>query len=730
MENAMDRLTEVMLRVKNWACVCGDSLSPSFSMGVESIKKGYIDFNKRGIKTRFITEITKDNIHYCKDLMEFVELRHMDDVRGNMAVSEAEYVATAVLQGAKPVIQTIYSNAKAIIEQHRYFFENLWNKAIPAEHRIREIEEGIEPVKTKVLENQEEIYTHLVKTLKRSKGMLVCSPIGEMKAIYNKFFDLYKDIIDRQKKEGKGNGIKWLTYIDNSKDNIKLIKKFVDAGIRVRHIKNLPSMNFSVDSNSIQATIEGLDKGEIMNSLLISNEPAYVNHFTLFFQNLWNNYGLDATERIKDIEEGMEYDIEVIRRPDVSFDVYLDIVQAAQKEIFFILPTPKAFIRQLKAIYAAKQVSKERPIKVRILTPKNETVEAMIKGLSKKEKEKEEITKYNTDSFSNEDIKIKYIEKMSNTKATIVIIDRKESLVMELKDDSKDNFIEAIGLSIHSASKASVLSYVAIFENLWKQSELFQEIKESNEKLLNNDKMQKEFINTAAHELRTPLQPILSLSQILKDKTIHDEQKNELLDIIIKNAKKLKKLTEDILDITKIEGNTLHLNKTECRIGDLLQSTINECEDCFNNSIEIKFDLLFENIDPNFIVIADQSRISQVILNLITNSIKFISKEGINENPNGLISINVKKINIIDKDKNNARTEFIIITIKDNGIGIDPEIFPRLFSKFASKSFQGTGLGLFISKNIIEAHGGKIWAKNNEDGKKGAAFSFSLPIIK
>ncbi|MFL6408358.1 MAG: hypothetical protein ACJ71F_15010, partial [Nitrososphaeraceae archaeon] len=126
-ENAMSRLTQAMSRVRNRADVCGDSLSPSFSMGVEPIKKGYIDFKQRGVKIRFITEITKDNIHYCKELMKFVEeLRHMDSVKGNMAVGETEYVATAVLQESQPVTQTIYSNAKAILEQHRYF-ENLWN---------------------------------------------------------------------------------------------------------------------------------------------------------------------------------------------------------------------------------------------------------------------------------------------------------------------------------------------------------------------------------------------------------------------------------------------------------------------------------------------------------------------------------------------------------------------------------------------------------------------------
>jgi signal transduction histidine kinase len=272
---------------------------------------------------------------------------------------------------------------------------------------------------------------------------------------------------------------------------------------------------------------------------------------------------------------------------------------------------------------------------------------------------------------------------------------------------------------------------------LWKQSELFSEIKESNEnlrmaneKLKNNDKMQKEFINTAAHELRTPIQPIMSLSDLLKNK-INDKEQKELLDIILKNAKKLKKLTEDILDVTKIEGNKLNLSKKELLIVDLLQSLIKEFEIELTYNKKIKFELDIDDIDTNTIAFADRNRISQVILNLISNSIKFIliEKEMDEDNVNGLISISVEKIKINDEDNNDRNTEDIIISIKDNGTGIDSEIYPRLFTKFASKSFQGTGLGLFISKNIIEAHGGKIWAKNNEDGK-GATFSFSLPIIK
>jgi len=201
-ENAMSRLTQAMSRVCNRADVCGDSLSPSFSMGVEPIKKGYIDFKQRGVKIRFITEITKDNIHYCKELMKFVEeLRHMDGVKGNMAVGETEYVATAVLQESQPITQTIYSNAKAILEQHRYFFENLWNNAIPAEQRIKQIEEGIVPIRTKIFENQDEIVREIRNLNCRADHLSICSSLGGMQMSYKFFLDTYRDMVSKYHKK-------------------------------------------------------------------------------------------------------------------------------------------------------------------------------------------------------------------------------------------------------------------------------------------------------------------------------------------------------------------------------------------------------------------------------------------------------------------------------------------------------------------------------------------------
>ena len=167
-------------------------------------------------------------------------------------------------------------------------------------------------------------------------------------------------------------------------------------------------------------------------------------------------------------------------------------------------------------------------------------------------------------------IDVRYIVQMSETKATILVIDRKASLVMEIKDDSKTTFVEAIGLSTYSNSKAGVSSYVAIFENLWRQTELYDQLKEAHERLKIHDKMQKEFINIAAHELSTPIQPIIGLSEILRSKKGDIEQYKELLDAIIRNAKRLQRLTEDILDVTRIESQSLHLNKEQFKVNEVI----------------------------------------------------------------------------------------------------------------------------------------------------------------
>jgi signal transduction histidine kinase len=728
-QNVVNTVLQFTSKAKNRIDACMDYTRPSLVVKIERLRKAFLDAKRRGVELRYVTEITENNVGYCKELIKMVtELRHIEGIKGNFYISETEFIAPASLhEKGKPAFQIICSNVKEIVEQQRQFvFDSFWTRAIPAEQKIKEIEEGIIHYETKVLENKEEIFNHMKSVIEKASERSVVSSVGGLQLVYNSFFEEYKKIIvdnhrrrvgGERKRKNKGKGIRWITSID--KDSVELVKVFLNAGIQVRHLKNLTPMNFAVDDRYFYATIDKMENGNFMKSLLTSNEPAYIRHYNSIFEELWKS-GVDALDKIKDIEAGVNLaDIEVISSSTRAQEIYLDIVKAASEEILWIFPSINAFIRQEKigAIQLAKDAAKERNVKVRIMIPANSLIERKVL----------ELKQY---CYPSNMIDVRYIVQMSDTKATILVIDRKASLVMELRDDSKATFIEAIGLSTYSNSKAGVLSYIAIFENLWRQTELYEQLKESNkqlelayEQLKRHDKMQQEFINIAAHELRTPIQPILGLTQVIRSNS-KDAKQCELLDVTIRNAKRLKQLTEDILDVTRIESHSLYLKKEQFNLNDIITNAINDIASTTNADVSLNKErntapppVKLEYRHPqNIFVQADKGRIIQAINNLLSNAIKFTQE--------GTISISLER----KKKQDSGDKDYIVISVKDTGRGIDSKILPKLFIKFATKSeTRGTGLGLFIAKNIVEAHGGKIWAQNN-DGGIGATFAFSLPI--
>ena len=259
-----------------------------------------------------------------------------------------------------------------------------------------------------------------------------------------------------------------------------------------------------------------------------------------------------------------------------------------------------------------------------------------------------------------------------------------------------------------------------------------QQLAMANRQLETRDSMQKEFINIAAHELRTPIVPILNLSELLYSNVLlhsnvkgqQQEQQNEILQmiqIILRNANRLHQLTEDILDVTRIESNTLKLRKERFNLNDAI---LNVVEDYRKQIANDNVKLVYQSGNGITMVEADKRRLTQVISNLLSNAIKF-TKEG---------TVTITTTTNVERNVGRYEGEEVLIAVKDTGTGIDLELMPRLFTKFATKSYQGTGLGLFISKSIIEAHGGKIWAENNNEDhfdrkQKGAAFYFTLPVV-
>ncbi|HEX5979059.1 MAG TPA: hypothetical protein VFY68_17385, partial [Nitrososphaeraceae archaeon] len=333
----------------------------------------------------------------------------------------------------------------------------------------------------------------IIRINESSNELSICATAGGIQFTFKYLFELTNKLLDRSKR-GQHKGIRFLSNID--RDNIEIAKILLDCGVQLKHIRNLPPLSFGVSDKEIGATIEKMEQGNLVQSILISNESVYVSHFKSIFEELWKN-GVDAKSRIRDIEEGLDTEgIEIIQNPYEIQKLAFELAKLAQEEIRIIFSTANAFHRQesVGAIQLLKEAIAQRGVKVRILTPKDDLIEEKAQRLMEQH------------------IDIRYIEPSSQTKVSFVVADDNSSLSVELRDDTKRTSYDAIGLATYSNSKPTVLSYISIFESLWKQADLYQllehsneELAVANEKLKESDKIQKEFINVAAHELRTPI---------------------------------------------------------------------------------------------------------------------------------------------------------------------------------------------------------------------------------
>jgi two-component system, OmpR family, sensor histidine kinase VicK len=681
----MNTLLQFLHKTDDKIDACVDYTRPSLVIDIAILKRAFLDAKKRGVKLRYVTEINKDNISYCKQMMTMVdELRHLDGIKGNFYISETGYLAPATFHEAgEPAAQIIYSNVKELIEHQRYVFETLWSKTIPAEQRIREIEEGIVRYETVIIDNSDEIIREIYSLTASSNQLDTCLTSGGMHYSHEYFFDIKKKLLDKQRR-GEHKGLRYITNIDN--ENLELVKLYLELGIRVKHVSNLPPMSFGVSDKKIAVTIEKMENGKVVQSLLLSNESQYLKHFSSVFQRLWEN-GIEAADRIREIQEGTEAEFyTVITNNEKASQILIDMIKSIKKKALIFLPNDKALVRidRLGIVNYLLRASKNGA-EVKIICPLSEENSGIQKKISENAPD------------------IRMLEGNISPYG-MYIIDREKFLRAELIKPRADKFSDAIGLVVYSNRRTTVDSFESVFELLWNERMLVEELKKA-------DIMQKEFISIAAHELKTPIQAILGMSGLLK---YYPERTDQVIEVINRNAIRLQRLSTHILDATRIESQTLKLEKERFNIRDLIPTIIGDYKERIKDNTNGRVELIYNddfNIGHPIIVEADKERINQVISNLLSNSIQFTN--------DGYISLNIATSN------DNGE---VIVTVRDTGRGINPEIIPRLFSKFVTKSQHGTGLGLFISKNIIESHGGKIWSENNALEGRGTVFSFTLPL--
>jgi two-component system sensor histidine kinase VicK len=693
-DNAISTEVGIFQKAATSIDTCMTYTRPSLAISLKPIKVAFLAAKRRGIKLRYITEINHHNFEDCKELLGIVhELRHLDGVKTNFMISEREYLAPLIQEKSEAIAsEHIYSDMAQIVEHGQCIFDTLWSKSIPAEERIKQLMNGEIAPETKIVDSEDEIMKHIIHLSKVSSGLSVVSNQGGMQLTYNSFLELCKKVLEKQKR-GEGDGIRWIMRIE--KDSINLVKKFLKLGVKIRHVKNLAPINFTVSKHGLIATVEEMTGGGMIQNLLTSNEASYIKHFTSMFEQLWKE-GVDARYRIKDIEEKVGIaEIEIIRNPIDSITRGWDMVRSARKEINVLFSSSNALKRQIAmgALPLLRNASEKQKVRIRMLLPSSDKSDQLI-----------EETKYNVPN-----IDIRTISSSPETRISILIVDNKQCLVLELKDDKQNTSYDAVGLATYSVSPTIISSYLAVFESFCRQAELFEKMKKV-------ELLEKDFINFAAHELRNPVQPIIGFSELLYSK-IENKEHRRLLEEVILNARRLEKLARIMLDVTRIENNSLIITKETVDTGKVVRDIIDsynrklEEKNAANKSKNLEQLMIIQNGVKDVEATLDKVRITQVICNILDNAVSF-SHEG--------------KIKVVLKKEKRNGQNFLLIRVKDTGPGIGPEILSKLFTKFASKSDMGTGLGLFISKGIVEAHGGKIWAENNPN--RGATFSFTLPI--
>ncbi|HEY7079550.1 MAG TPA: HAMP domain-containing sensor histidine kinase [Nitrososphaeraceae archaeon] len=522
----------------------------------------------------------------------------------------------------------------------------------------------------------------------------------------------------------RGVKLRYITEI--TVDNLSYCKQLLTMVDELRHLDGIKG-NFYLSETAYLSPATFHQQGKPASQIIYSNVKEIVEHQRYIFDTIWIA-AIPAEQRIGQIEDrgqGTDYEfLQVITNKKKASQIFTEMVKLINRDAFLFLPNNKAVISidKLGIIDYMIKASIEKNANIKIICP---SCDENVKILNRISKEAPSIKVLNTDT---------------NSLFTMCIVDGEKLLRTEIRGDTAaatdaatdadNDFTDAIAFAIYSTRKITVDSYKSIFDLLWNERLL-------NEQLISNDKMQREFIHIAAHELRTPAQSILGYTELAMmaiddNKVTIDSGIAEYVLAAYKNTVRLQELTREILDVAKIESNTLKLNKEWFDLVEKIDDVITDIKYSqtvnMNTNIDTKnnIEIAFNKPDSALFINADKIRITEVLSNLITNAINANRISG----SHGRIAVS---LHISTNSKNDTNSPgysenkkmYVIVSIKDEGTGIDPEILPRLFTKFVSKSESGLGLGLYISKNLIESHGGKLWGENNIDGK-GATFGFSL----
>ncbi|HEX5185533.1 MAG TPA: HAMP domain-containing sensor histidine kinase [Nitrososphaeraceae archaeon] len=694
-----------------------------FSEGV--LKESKISqYVKNGLRIRIITNITKNDISCCENLLSIgLEIHHVSDLGGGNMILNDKILVSFIIYRKDPVHKGVLNVHKVMdphfLRQQQLLFNKVWMDSIPSTLRMLELNEGKEhnfPVlspKTEVIENPYEIERRLSDFIRNSTNISTYTSIGGIQMIQKYFLDLHKETM-KNYVSGKYKGTRWITTVNDEKEAL-FLKKILNDSMVVRHVPNLYTLtNFAFNDDMFISSVDRMKDGNLMTSLVVSNDPLYLNHYRSIFEEVWKS-SQKLEDRLMDIQESISDNISVIYNSEQAIALARKLFESAKQEILIILSSTNAALRldQNKEFMTLNNISR-KGIKVKVLVPMKRVLDNRVTKI---------VSKY---PF----IEFKFLPFTSLFLVGTAIIDRQQIISYEIKNDTKKSYSDAIRLCLYIDSTPTALSYGTLFENLWKQTDLYKQLQAI-------EKLQNDFINIASHELRTPVQSIMGFAEILLKDLGDSPNHKKYVDAIRRNTNRIKELVNRLIDVTQIDNKLLILKTETFDFKALISEVIKEqarmrSEKSTTNRITLKCMYRYDsewhhlnggsNQDP-VLITGDRIRLSQVMMNLLDNAYEAIS---LAKDNNGTIMIKIEKI-LQQMSTINKSKQWLQVSIVDSGSGIHPDIIPQLFTKFTTNTSIGIGLGLYFSKEIIKEHGGKIWAKNNDSGI-GSTISFRLPL--
>lgn len=695
-KDVSSRLQSLIMNAKTRLDVSISSDRLPFFIGHTGFVEGCKALLKKNVQVRFILQAPPKNPEDYKLLSGMAaKIKYLDGISGISAISDSKYFRLLSSNAINPKSREVFTTRnKIVLSVLKESFDTLFLNAIShmetSTHTTDEFNILPPSMRFKV---DVEISDQIIHFLSDSKFIYIYSTIGGMLLGYQNYLEQFEQIQIRAK-ANQHKGIKWITSI-RSRNDLRLVKCLLEMGLNIRHVPDSPPFDFALSDKYFACTIERNEESKlVIDNMLLNDDQANLTFYNMIFDKLWES-AVDAQDRIKEMERGnKDNNIVVVSDSNESLHKLFELFTLAKKEILIILPSTNGFFRtELSGGFKMINRIGAKGIRARILTIPDQENSFEIRKIK---------SKYPNINFRD-------LEQDLTSFNRIMVFDRENTVIWEVVDDGALKFTDALGKAIFIDGIKTSETIASIFDNLWIQSEIHDRLKEAHEKVKLHDKMQSRFMDLVAHELRTPLQSILGISEILRNDIKNNDQ-NFMLQIIMSNARRLRRLSENILDITRLEGNVLCLNKEEFSLNGLVKATIKDYITNMDYNKSIVFE--YKNFDREYVVVADKFRITQVIQNLIDNSIRFAKNSG--------------KIVLTLREKTVHSKEIVVLSITDDGETLRPEILSRLFTKFSSDSYYGVGIGLYLCKRLIEAHNGRIWALNNKN-KRGCTFSFGIP---